>query len=172
MNSIYFRTVIATAVLLIGSAQALGQGLPTSATMQFGNTGTGSPFPPPLGHDQSFHAQDKMVPRTVTIATGGTVTFLLGNAVHGGAVYAAGTSISDINTGSIDFLPTCPPVPYVADSNDRLDWFGPLCAGGTAAHTTTFNTPGRYLVICTFVPHLVDGDMYGWVIVKDPTAGG
>ncbi|MGH7572456.1 MAG: hypothetical protein ACREMK_11530 [Gemmatimonadota bacterium] len=30
----------------------------------------------------------------------------------------------------------------------------------------TFDTPGRYLVICRVLPHFVVAGMYGWVIVK------
>ena len=29
-----------------------------------------------------------------------------------------------------------------------------------------FESPGRYLVICTLLPHFVGAKMYGWVIVK------
>jgi plastocyanin len=41
-----------------------------------------------------------------------------------------------------------------------------LCEGGSPAPTWTFTTPGRYLVICTFLPHFETG-MYGWVTVRD-----
>jgi plastocyanin len=30
----------------------------------------------------------------------------------------------------------------------------------------TFDQPGRYLVICTTLPHFAVNNMYGWVIVK------
>jgi plastocyanin len=42
----------------------------------------------------------------------------------------------------------------------------PICAGGAPSVSHTFPTPGRYLVICTFILHL-DLAMYGWVEVRD-----
>ena len=39
-------------------------------------------------------------------------------------------------------------------------------AGGSTSPSFTFTEPGRYLVICTFLPHFADAQMYGWVIVK------
>ena len=50
---------------------------PTNAHVHFGDENAGSPFEPgPEGfHDQSFHAADKMVPRTVVISLDGSVTF-------------------------------------------------------------------------------------------------
>ena len=42
-------------------------------------------------------------------------------------------------------------------------------ATGTANWTTpagTFDTPGRYLVLCNFAPHFAEFGMYGWVDVK------
>lgn len=140
---------------------------PSNATMQFGNTGTGSPFPPPLGHDESVHAADKLVPRTVVISVGGTVDFVLSNPVHGIAVYAPGTEPDDLNTATAGFLGgPCPPVPYLNDPAERRVQFPPLCAGGNPVGSYQFMAPGRYLVICTFLPHLFDADMFGWVIVK------
>jgi plastocyanin len=159
-------TMLAAALIFGGVSTGSAQGLPTTAVMQFGNTGTGSPFSPVLQHDQSIHAADKMVPRTVTIAVGGTVTFVLSNPVHGAAVYEPGTEPSDINLGMAGLLAGCPPEPYVNDANGRLAQFAPICAGGTAANQFQFNEPGRYLVICTFEPHLALADMFGWVIVK------
>ena len=32
---------------------------------------------------------------------------------------------------------------------------------------TTFDTPGKYLMVCIFRPHFLDLDMYGYVVVKD-----
>ena len=80
-------------------------------------------------------------------------------------VYAAGTQPSDINTGMIQALAGCPAV-YLTDANNRLASFAPLCAEGNQANPFQFNTPGRYLIICTFLPHFEGADMWGWVIVK------
>jgi hypothetical protein len=73
-----------TSERLVSTQDASG-GLPMSATIEFGQPDTGSPFPAPSGHDQSSHAKDNLVPRTVVIAQGGTVTFDLsgpGRRIH------------------------------------------------------------------------------------------
>jgi hypothetical protein len=70
---------------------------PDSATIQFGNDGVGSHFPPPSGHDASGNARDNLIPRTVVIDKGGPVTFKIGfSGVHQGAIYADGTEPGDI----------------------------------------------------------------------------
>lgn len=63
----------------------------------------------------------------------------------------------------------CPPAPYITGAGDPnlVAILGePMCAGGSATVSYTFQTPGRYLVICTFIPHL-DLAMYGWVEVRE-----
>jgi plastocyanin len=153
-----------------GSATAsLGQaaGLAASAEVQFGVPGVGSPFPPPQGHDSSSHAQDNLVPRTVVIQRGGRVTFNTFGP-HGVAIYEDGVDPRDIDT-SVLAPPsaTCPPVPLIDDPEGRVAVVAPQpCAGGTTAPAYTFHNPGRYLVICRFLPHFAQFDMYGWVIVK------
>jgi plastocyanin len=149
--------------------QQANGGLPMSATVAFGRPDTGSPFPPPSGHDQSSHAKDNLVPRTVVIAQGGTVTFDLsgpGRAIHQVAVYPDGTDPGDVDT-TVLAPPAagCPPVPLIADP-DGIVLAPQPCAGGTTSPSHTFTQPGRYLVICTFLPHFADFQMYGWVIVK------
>jgi plastocyanin len=169
-----FRFLAATAALFcLGAVISSAQGLPTSAVMHLGNTGTGSPFPPPEQHDRSVHAADKMVPRNVTIAVGGTVTFVLNTPIHGMAIYAPGTKPSDIHTGLLQGpFGGCPPVPFINDGTNRLATFAAICAGGNAANQFQFNAPGRYLIICTFLPHFTDGDMYAWVIVGEEKGRG
>ena len=151
-----------------GALDATG-GLPLSATIEFGQPDTGSPFPPPSGHDQSSHAKDNLVPRTVVIARGGTVTFDLsgpGRAIHQVAIYPDGTEPGDVDiTALAPPAAGCPPVPLIADPDGNVLAAQP-CAGGTTSPSYTFNTPGRYLVICTFLPHFAAFQMYGWVIVK------
>ena len=140
-----------------------------SATVEFGRDDLGSPFPPDSGHDASGHSRDSVFPREVVIDKGGTVTFLMGaSGVHEVAIYQPGTKPDDINTSLLDPpAPTCPPVPTINDPNHRIAIVSDqVCEGGSPAPTWTFTTPGRYLVICTFLPHFQTG-MYGWVTVRD-----
>jgi plastocyanin len=140
-----------------------------SATIDFGRDDLGSPFPPPSGHDASGHSRDSLFPREVVIDKGGTVTFVMGvSGVHEVAIYEPGTKPGDINATLLDPpAPTCPPVPTINDPNNRIAIVSDqLCEGGSPAPTWTFTAPGRYLVICTFLPHFEVG-MYGWVTVRD-----
>lgn len=140
-----------------------------SASIDFGRDDLGSPFPPPSGHDQSGHSRDSLFPNEVVIDKGGTVTFVMGfTGVHEAAIYEPGTSPKDINTSLLDPpAATCPPVPTINDTNRRIAIVSDqVCEGGQPAPTFTFSNPGRYLVICTFLPHFQSG-MYGWVTVRD-----
>ena len=79
-----------------------------TATVQFGQANVGSGFPPTSGHDQSAHADDNMVPRTVVIDKGGTVTFNT-FGVHQIGIYAPGTEPGDIDTTDLVLTPAdCP----------------------------------------------------------------
>jgi plastocyanin len=140
-----------------------------AATIEFGRDQLGSPFPPPSGHDASGHSRDSLFPREVVIDKGGTVTFVMGaSGVHEVAIYKPGTEPDDINTSLLSPpAPKCPPVPTINDPKNRVAIVSDqVCEGGSAKPTWTFQTPGRYLVICTFLPHFNVG-MYGWVTVRD-----
>ena len=140
-----------------------------SATIEFGRDDLGSPFPPPSGHDQSGHSRDSLFPREVVIDKGGTVTFVMGaSGIHEVAIYEPGTSPKDINTSLLDPpAATCPPVPTINDPNHRITILSDqVCEGGSPHPSYTFTAPGRYLIICTFLPHFEDA-MYGWVTVRD-----
>ena len=142
---------------------------PDSATVQFGQTNVGTSFPPTSGHDQSAHAVDNMVPRTVVIDKGGTVTFnTIG--VHEVAIYAPGTKPDDIDTSVLKLMPAGCPRPagaplLINDPNNRVAIYEQPC-GGPRQVTHKFDEPGRYLVICAFLPHF-QVQMYGWVEVRD-----
>ena len=57
-------------------------------------------------------------------------------------------------------------VPIVIDdATDRVAAIGVPCLTPGQHPTFTFTEPGRYLVICAFLPHF-EAQMYGWVIVK------
>jgi plastocyanin len=180
MTQVKLWTALATLLVIVACSQegsklsspaapsaGLAASTPATATVQFGLDWLGSPFPPPSGHDQSGHARDNLVPRTTVIDKGGTVTFNIpAGSVHQIAVYDDGTAPDDVDTSALSFG-GCFGVPLINDTTDRLFVPPPQpCAGGPTSVTYTFNTPGRYLVICTFLPHFQAG-MYGWVIVRD-----
>ncbi|MDQ4077175.1 MAG: hypothetical protein M3220_13115, partial [Chloroflexota bacterium] len=147
---------------------AAPSGVPSSATIRFGDPRAGSPFHPAEEHDRSYHAEDKLVPRTVVISVGGTVTFEVA-PTHRVAIYDDGTQPSDIEASPA----TLEPAPFLGipnfqinDPTNRLALESPGAFLSQRTFQYTFNEPGRYLVICVTTPHFVFGDMYGWVIVK------
>jgi plastocyanin len=141
-------------------------GVPSTDVMRFGDPTTGSPFNPADGHGLSVHAKDKMVPRTVVIAAGGTVTFQVA-PVHRVAVYDDDTSPSDISLANMLPAPILGiPNFQINDANNRLALQSDANFLSPRTFSQTFAEPGRYLVICVTTPHFVVGDMYGWVIVK------
>lgn len=153
------------------AAQVSGQGQessPLAATIQFGQLDAGSPFPPSADHDQSAHAKDNLVPGTVVIDLGGTVTFNVPAGAHQIAIYGPGTKPEDIDTGVL--MPLCPGPArrIINDPTNRVALITHAC-GVAWQGQYTFNTPGRYLVICAFLPHFEVG-MYGWVEVRDRDA--
>lgn len=163
---ILFTMVMALAVPVIASP-------PDSATIQFGDPNAGSPFPPGE-HDRSYHAVDKMVPRTVSISSGGSVTFNI-SPFHQVAIYAPGTTPDDIELSDatlddlhVPFPPFVIPNIIINDADGRLA-LAPSLSFTDSQWTTpdgTFDVPGRYLVICTTLPHFAEADMFGWVIVE------
>ncbi len=153
---------------------ALGMSaLASAAAVRFGLNEHGSPFPPQVGHDHSSQAKDVLVPRTVVISRGGTVSYTV-DAVHQVAVYQAGTEPESITVDgstleSVDLgFGIVLPQFRINDSNGRLALSPPqaLVEQTWTTPPGTFDGPGRYLVICTSVPHFVLNTMYGWVIVK------
>jgi len=159
--------VQATASSKVGLASA-----PLLAHMQFGIEEHSSPFPPPDEHDGSGHARDHVYPREVIIAAGGQVSFHI-DPLHQVAAYQPGTQPEDIVVGpstleDVDVGPFILPNFRINDPTNRIvlgppqqlfdqDWTTP---------SGTFDQPGRYLIICTTVPHFVASKMYGWVTVK------
>ena len=147
-------------------------GAPLNVEVQFGIDSHGSPFPPPEGHDASGHARDKVYPREVVLARGGSVTFFM-TAVHQVAVYEPGTEPGDIEISAstledVDLGPFVLPDFRINDPENRIV-LGPAQTLFDQEWTTpagTFDEPGRYLVICTTVPHFVSSRMWAWVTVK------
>jgi plastocyanin len=140
-----------------------------SATVQFGNPDVGSGYPPgPSPHDQSGHAVDSLVPVNVVIDAGGTVTFNTGG-VHEIAIYEPGKGPEDVDTSALVAMPAgcqAPPL-RINDPVGRIAINGLNPVGcGPRVYTHTFDQPGKYLVICEFLPHF-QVKMYGWVTVRD-----
>lgn len=153
------------AVVAPGIGSSISRSTSLTASMQFGQPDAGSPFPPSASHDQSAHARDNIVPRTVVIDRGGTVTFVVPAGTHQIAIYAPGKEPRDINSALL--TPTCPGSQprLINDPVGRLALFTHSCGSAWQAQYT-FATPGRYLVICAVLPHFQVG-MYGWVEVRD-----
>lgn len=142
---------------------------PNDATVQFGLVDVGSGFPPSAGHDQSRHSNDTMVPGTVEIDRGGSVTFNIVNP-HQISIYEPGTRPEDIDTSIRSAMPAGCPNPggnaLITDPDGLVASWADPCNAPRQPITYQFDEPGRYLVICSFDPHFQIG-MYGWVIVRD-----
>lgn len=155
----------------ITAAKGGEPGAPTSAVMRFGNNAVGtSEFGP---EHNSSHARDNIIPGTVVIRAGGTVTFQV-QPPHKVAIYEPGTKPGDIRlipgVTLLDHVgPPGPPfIPafYIDEPVGRV-FLDPAAAFGPPhALEHTFNEPGRYLVICAIAPHFAVFRMYGWVEVR------
>jgi hypothetical protein len=165
------RIATATGLVLAGFALVVPAVLAvpgTGATVRFGNDDVGSSFPPITEHDNSGNGKFNLIPRTVTIAAGGSVTYdiLIRFGIHQPAVYEAGTKPGDIVPEG--------PFPFVNDTTGRIvgglgDAVAAPAPGVSATGTWTtpaLTEPGRYLVLCNFAPHFTEFDMYGWINVK------
>jgi plastocyanin len=135
---------------------------PLSATMQFGLVDVGSGNPPT---HPSFHSNDTIVPGTVVIDAGGTVTF---NAVgvHQVQIYKDGIKPEQVNVGSTSPHPCGIPTTVINPDANTIPINGANPSGcGPRTYTHKFDTPGEYLVICSVTPHFLI-KMYGWVRVR------
>jgi plastocyanin len=153
--------VLAVAALALLAPSVLA-GPGTSATVRFGHDDVGSSFPPITDHDQSGNGKFNLIPRTVTVEVGGSVTYdiFVRFGFHQPMVYDVGTTPEDISGG----------FPFINDTGGLIAT-GPRVSGspGTATWTTppgTFDAPGRYLILCNFAPHFAEFGMYGWVNVN------
>lgn len=139
--------------------------------VKFGQNEHGSPFDPAVGHDHSGQAKDLLIPRTVVIEVGGQVTFEI-DPFHRVNIYRPGTVPGDIDVSKlINFVsgPVFIPNFVIDDPTNRIAQGPAFQFAIDQTWTTplgTFNAPGRYLVMCSFLPHFAQNDMYGWVIVQ------
>jgi plastocyanin len=96
------------------------------------------------------------------------VTFVIAGPVHQVSIYKDGTTVDEVSRAGAAPKAGCGPAPFIPGTGDPnlVKVLGePICAGGPATVSYKFDTPGRYLVICAFIPHLNVG-MYGWVEVR------
>jgi plastocyanin len=140
-------------VLLIALPVVALAAPPSSATVAFGSPDHGSGCNFPCVDDASFHSVDQVVPGAVAISAGGTVTFDV-EGFHQVAIYAAGTTVKDVEPDPLAF-------PFVNDPDGRIFLGGP-----TADASFTFAEPGKYLVICNIAPHFEEAQMWAWIQVK------
>ena len=154
----------------IAAARGGIAGAPSDAVVRFGNPDAGTQrFGP---EHPTAHAIDNIIPNTVVIRAGGTVTFEV-VAPHWVAIYEPGTTPDDIRLiPGVTLLnhvgPPGPPfIPnfYIDEPNGRLFLDPAPPFGPPHAVQYTFDAPGRYLVICAIAPHFAL-KMYAWVEVK------
>jgi plastocyanin len=130
------------------------QGAPTTGeVMVFGNPDAGQIFPgPPGSHDASWHGRDRIIPNSVVIDAGQTVTFqvIFGHRV---AIYNDGVMPDDIQ-------PT--PGPLLLYPTGRLF----LQPSPVPQFRIRFTKPGKYLAVCAINAHFFNANMWGWVIVR------
>jgi plastocyanin len=151
-KQIIIFTAIAVAVTILALPAIGFAALPSSATMQYGQDRGSGCNPPDCFDDQSFHADDRIIPGAVSIAAGGTVFFDV-QGFHQVAIYAPGTKPKDITPAGF----------FVDDPTNRIN--DPL-PPPTQSVSFTFDQPGKYLVICNVAPHFEEAQMWGWVQVN------
>ena len=159
----------AVATVATGTASAAQRG--EVPVVKFGWNEHGSPFDPALAHDHSSQAKDLLVPRTVVIDRGGQVEFDI-DPFHRVNIYRVGTQPGDIDVSKLINFQSGPvfiPNFVIDDPTGRIAQSPPFQFAIDQTWVTpagTFSQPGRYFVMCNFLPHFVANDMYGWVIVK------
>ncbi len=124
-----------------------------------------------LGREGSAQAEDRINPRTIVIKQGDSVSFSINGGVHQVAIYKPGVDVADISLVGQASFPGCAGgnAHYITDGTDREALLSPppCAAGGANLVQHTFNgDPGTYLLICAFRPHLINRDMFAWVIVQ------
>jgi hypothetical protein len=111
-----------------------------------------------------------VLPFESQIKAGGGVNFII-SGFHVLAVYGPGTEFEDVN-GSIRInIPGAPPgfPQAVDDSVNRVyrglsPWTLSPAPLNDRVEVVNFEVPGRYLVVCVFVPHFLER-MHGYVNV-------
>ena len=151
--------VLGTAPLAAQHAQERIAGPLAHTTVAFGQWNTpidrfdGTFTPADVGHHVS--------PLEVTIAAGGSVSFLIGG-FHLLLIYDDGVQYSDIDAS---LLIPGPPVPQIDDPTNRLyRGLDPRVNLVDRIEVVHFHDPGMYLAVCGVLPHFID-EMFGFVRV-------
>ena len=149
------RAVAFCGTVLLGGVlwPAFSTSADSTVTMRFGRPEVGSGCNFPCDDDHSFHAVDRIAPKSVAISAGDTVEFDV-DGFHQVAVYEPGIRPRDIEPNPATF-------PFVEDPGGRLAIGVP-----TVDFAYTFDEPGKYLVICSITPHFEEAQMWAWVIVR------
>jgi len=151
-----------------------------TATVSFGAWASGVDRHPNLGatatNELNVHA---VIPNEVQIKAGGTVNFII-SGFHQVIVYGDGTGPGDIDVSDTVPATVQPGPPLINDATNRV-FRGidpsvlPALQGPPQGsrppvlqdriEALQFAEPGRYLVICGVLPHVLVG-MYGYVKVN------
>jgi hypothetical protein len=141
-----------------------------SATVSFGEWN--SSFSPPLDRFVSTPNTSNIhtvLPFETQIKAGGAVNFVI-SGLHVLGIYGPGTEPEDINGSLTTPLPGAPPMfPQAVNDPVNRVYRGPSPWTLSPAplldrvESVNFAEPGRYLVVCLFVPHFPA--MHGYVNV-------
>jgi hypothetical protein len=108
----------------------------------------------------------KLIPFETKIKAGGTINFII-SGFHLVTVYGPGTQFEDINGSLTAPIPGAPAgfPPVVNDPANRVyRGLSPFGLPQDRIEAVNFPEPGRYLAVCTFVPHFIDR-MFGYIRV-------
>ena len=137
-----------------------------NATVSFG---TWSAEPPPdrfASLNPIARTVHRRFPFEATVRAGGTINFMIGG-FHHILIYGPGTKFDDINRALTVPMPNAPAdfPPVVNDPVNRVyRGLSPFGRTQDRVETVQLVKPGRYLVVCGFVPHF-DDRMFGFVRV-------
>lgn len=144
----------------------------SSATVSFGAWMTSTPIDrfPNNANTQFPRTRNlhELVPEIAKIKAGGTVNFIIAG-FHVVTVYDDGTQPSDIDTTLTQPPANLPGPPIINDPENRI-YRGldpsllPAMSAQDRVEVVQFSDPGKYLVICSVLPHFNEG-MYGYVRV-------
>src|SRR5262245_39228253 len=135
--------------------------------------GPGTPPNPPGGPNDRTKNHHVLTPFEVTIKPGGAVSFII-SGFHLPTIYGPGTQFDDVDKTKL--IPAGGGFPaLVDDPTDRI--FGGIDPRSIPTQqdrieNVTISEPGRYLVVCTVLPHFNDR-MHGFINVRgeDETKG-